>query len=73
MLKFQTLVMLMATDLRDRTSVLVRRGRENGAHTVEYVVIAAVVFAAAIGLAAIINSAITSRQDDIYDGMPLLP
>lgn len=65
MLRLQTWMTVLSAELRDRCTELTQRRKESGATTLEYVVIAAAVFLAAMGLVGIIISVITREQAKI--------
>ncbi len=66
MLQLQTWMTVLSAELRDRYAELTdRRRREQGATTLEYVVIAAAVFVAAVALVGIIIGVINREQAKI--------
>ncbi|WP_146605151.1 hypothetical protein [Jiangella anatolica] len=65
MLQLQTWMTVLSAELRDRFSELAGRRREQGATTLEYVVIAAAVFVAAVALVGIIIGVINREQAKI--------
>ena len=65
MLHLQTWITLMSAELRDRFDAARRQRPEDGATTLEYVVIAAAVFVAAVALVGIIIGVINREQAKI--------
>ncbi|TDC48310.1 hypothetical protein E1212_21600 [Jiangella ureilytica] len=65
MLQLQTWMTVLSAELRDRLAELTERRREQGATTLEYVVIAAAVFVAAVALVGIIIGVINREQAKI--------
>lgn len=65
MLQLQTWMTVLSAELRDRYADLTERRREHGATTLEYVVIAAAVFVAAVALVGIIIGVINREQAKI--------
>ncbi|WP_298324549.1 hypothetical protein [Haloactinopolyspora sp.] len=65
MLQLQTWITVMSGELRDRYAEALRQRPERGATTLEYVVIAAAVFVAAVALVGIIIGVINREQAKI--------
>lgn len=65
MLHFRTWIVVMSAELRDRYDEMTRQHSERGATTLEYVVIAAAVFVAAVALVGIIIGVINREQAKI--------
>jgi hypothetical protein len=65
MLQLQIWMTVLSAELRDRFINLAQRRRDQGATTLEYVIIAAAMFAAATGLVVIITKAIRDKQGQI--------
>lgn len=65
MLQLQTWMTVLSAELRDRYAESTDRRRERGATTLEYVVIAAAVFVAAVALVGIIIGVINREQAKI--------
>lgn len=65
MLRLPTWITVMSAELRDRYDEATRRRTEQGATTLEYVVIAAAVFVAAVALVGIIVGVINREQAKI--------
>lgn len=65
MLHLPTWIMVMSSELRDRYDDVARERSDRGATTLEYVVIAAAVFVAAVALVGIIIGVINREQAKI--------
>ncbi len=65
MLRLRTWITVMSSELRDRYDEATRQRTEQGATTLEYVVIAAAVFVAAVALVGIIVGVINREQAKI--------
>jgi hypothetical protein len=65
MLHLLTWMAALSADLRDRSADVVRQRRDEGATTLEYVVIAAAVFVAAVALVGVIINVINREQAKI--------
>lgn len=65
MLRLQISVLLRSARLRDRYADMTRHDRDRGAATLEYVVIAAAVFVAAVALVGVIIGVISREQSKI--------
>lgn len=65
MLQLQTWMTVLSAELRERYAELTHRRRDQGATTLEYVVIAAAVFVAAVALVGIIIGVINREQAKI--------
>lgn len=65
MLQLQAWMTVLSAELRERYAELIDRRREQGATTLEYVVIAAAVFVAAVALVGIIIGVINREQAKI--------